>query len=94
MLLDYPEDDKNKDVIPEYVEDTTPAALTLEQQFHYTTFCSTVDKMSREQAIDMLKQVHKQMLHKENLYKHFIKFNWGLGENSFKPSLGDANETT
>lgn len=55
-----------------------PIELSLEQQFSIRSFESQVKHMSREQAQDFLVQLYEQMLVKENMYKHFLKFQWGL----------------
>ena len=52
--------------------------LSLEQQFHIRFFENQVEKMSREQAQEFLVQLYEQMLMRENMYKEFIKHQWGL----------------
>ncbi|MDY7013864.1 MAG: NblA/ycf18 family protein [Cyanobacteriota bacterium] len=52
--------------------------LSLEQQFSVRSFESQVQKMSREQAQDFLVKLYEQMLARENMYKSFIKHEWGL----------------
>jgi hypothetical protein len=34
--------------------------------------------MSREQAQDFLVKLYEQMVMRENMYKHFLKHQWGL----------------
>ncbi len=58
---------------------SNPAELTLEQQFSLRSFETQVQKMSREQAQDFLVKLYEQMLSRENMYKEFIKHEWGLG---------------
>ncbi|MBW4696078.1 MAG: NblA/ycf18 family protein [Lyngbya sp. HA4199-MV5] len=55
-----------------------PAELSLEQQFSIRSFESQVQNMSREQAQDFLVQLYEQMVMRENMYKHFLKHQWGL----------------
>ena len=59
-----------------------PMKLTLEQQFTIRSFETQVQKMSREQAQEFLVQLYRQMMVKENMYKDFIKNQWGLEPNS------------
>ena len=55
-----------------------PAELTLEQQFSLRSFETQVDQMSREQAQEFLVKLYEQMVMRENMYKHFLKHQWGL----------------
>jgi len=55
-----------------------PADLSLEQQFNIRSFATQVEKMSREQAQDFLVKLYEQMIVRENMYKAFIKHEWGL----------------
>lgn len=55
-----------------------PVELTLEQQFSIRSFETQVQKMSREQAQDFLVKLYEQMVMRENMYKHFLKHQWGL----------------
>lgn len=55
-----------------------PIELSLEQQFNIRSFESQVQKMSREQAQDFLIKMYEQMIVRENMYKSFIKHQWGL----------------
>ncbi|MEM1368190.1 MAG: NblA/ycf18 family protein [Cyanobacteria bacterium P01_H01_bin.15] len=52
--------------------------LSLEQQFNIRSFESQVQQMSREQAQEFLVKLYQQMIVRENLYKEFIKKEWGL----------------
>ena len=58
-----------------------PVQLSLEQQFNLRSFESQVAKMSREQAQDFLVKLYEQMIVRENMYKQFIKHQWGLEPN-------------
>ncbi|MEC4983394.1 MAG: NblA/ycf18 family protein [Oscillatoria sp. PMC 1068.18] len=52
--------------------------LSLEQKFNIRSFETQVQKMSREQAQDFLVKLYEQMLVRENMYKEFLKHEWGL----------------
>lgn len=55
-----------------------PIELSIEQQFTLRSFESQVKQMSREQAQEFLVQLYQQMLVRENMYKEFLKHQWGL----------------
>ena len=55
-----------------------PTGLSLEQQFSLRSFEAQVQLMSREQAQDFLVKLYEQMILRENMYKQFIKHEWGL----------------
>ncbi len=57
--------------------------LSIEQQFNLRSFQTQVEKMSREQAQNFLMQLYEQMLARENMYKEFIKHEWGLDQPSW-----------
>jgi hypothetical protein len=61
-----------------------PVELTLEQQFNLSSFKIQVDQMSQEHAQEFLVSLYEQMMIRENMYQHFLKYNWGL-----EPSLYD-----
>lgn len=52
--------------------------LSLEQQFNIRSFETQVQQMSREQAQEFLMKLYEQMIVRENLYKSFIKHQWGI----------------
>jgi hypothetical protein len=52
--------------------------LTLEQKFSIRSFESQVDRMSREQAQEFLVKLYQQMIVRENMYKEFLKHEWGI----------------
>ncbi len=54
------------------------ADLSLEQKFSLRSFQTQVEKMSREQAQDFLLRLYEEMLVRENMYKEFLKHQWGL----------------
>ena len=53
-------------------------SLSLEQQFNIRSFETQVKQMSREQAQDFLVKMYEQMIVKENMYKEFLKHQWGI----------------
>ncbi|MFP4119486.1 NblA/ycf18 family protein [Coleofasciculus sp.] len=55
-----------------------PMQLSLEQQFNIRSFETQVQQMSREQAQDFLVKLYEQMIMRENMYKEFLKHEWGL----------------
>lgn len=57
-----------------------PVELSLEQQFSIRSFETQVQQMSREQAQDFLVKLYEQMIVRENMYKQFLKHQWGLEE--------------
>lgn len=52
--------------------------LSLEQQFSLRSFETQVQRMSREQAQEFLVKLYEQMIVRENMYKSFVKHQWGL----------------
>lgn len=58
-----------------------PIQLSLEQQFNIRSFETQVKQMSREQAQDFLVKLYEQMIMRENMYKQFLKHEWGLEPN-------------
>jgi hypothetical protein len=55
-----------------------PVELSLEQQFSIRSFETQVQRMSHEQAQDFLIKLYEQMIVRENMYKQFLKHQWGL----------------
>ncbi|MEM9539615.1 MAG: NblA/ycf18 family protein [Cyanobacteria bacterium P01_E01_bin.42] len=55
-----------------------PVELSLEQKFNIRSFEMQVQQMSREQAQEFLVKLYQQMLARENMYKEFIKHEWGI----------------
>jgi len=55
--------------------------LSLEQQFNLRSFETQVQKMSHQQAQEFLIDLYQQMMVRENLYKEFLKHQWGLEDN-------------
>lgn len=54
------------------------AKMSIEQKFNLRSFETQVQQMSREQAQDFLVKLYEQMIVRENMYKEFIKHQWGL----------------
>lgn len=52
--------------------------LSVEQQFSLRAFESQVQKMSHEQAQSFLTEMYRNMIIREEMYKHFLKHQWGL----------------
>ena len=46
--------------------------LSMEQKFSHKIFADSVRQLSREEAQNLLIQLHKQMLQKDNIYKELI----------------------
>ena len=55
-----------------------PIELSLEQKFSIRSFQSQVQKMRREQSQEFLVNLYEQMIVRENMYKQFLKYEWGL----------------
>ena len=55
-----------------------PIELSLEQKFNIRSFETQVQQMSHEQAQEFLVKLYEQMIMRENMYKEFIKHQWGL----------------
>lgn len=55
-----------------------PIELSMEQEFSIRSFSDQVDRMSREQAQEFLVNLYRQMMLKEEMYKNFLKHEWGL----------------
>ncbi len=55
-----------------------PIELSLEQKFNIRSFETQVQQMSHEQAQEFLVKLYEQMIVRENMYKEFIKHQWGL----------------
>lgn len=53
--------------------------LPLETQFALTKFTTEVAGLSEEATKQMLVELYKQLLLKEEVYKRFLKESWGIG---------------
>jgi hypothetical protein len=47
-------------------------SLSIEQEFNHKIFSDRVQELSREEAQELLVQMHKQMLYKDNVYKELF----------------------
>ena len=47
-------------------------SLSIEQELNHRIFSDRVKQLSREEAQDLLVQMHKQMMFKDNLYKELF----------------------
>ncbi len=52
--------------------DKLEATLSVEQKFNHRGFSDRVKQLSREEAQELLIQMHKQMLFKDNLYRELF----------------------
>ena len=67
--------------------------LSLEQEFNLRRFSDQVRNLSREQAQDLLIELNKQMMIKDDLYKELLKPYWGIGETGWtKKCVGDLKK--
>ncbi|MGF1492756.1 MAG: NblA/ycf18 family protein [Microcoleaceae cyanobacterium] len=57
---------------------SSPSELSLEQQFNLSSFKVQVNQMSREQAQEFLIDLYQHMMQRENMYRHFLKHQWGI----------------
>jgi hypothetical protein len=57
--------------------------LSLEQQFNIKSFENEVKGLNREQAVEFLVKLYEQMLRKENMYREFLKYQWGIETTSW-----------
>jgi Phycobilisome degradation protein nblA len=46
--------------------------LSMEQEFNHRIFADYVQELSHGEAQDLLVQIHKQMMQKDNIYKQLI----------------------
>ena len=53
--------------------------LSLSEEFQLEKFFDLVQRMSREQARKFLIELHRQMMMKDKMYRHFIKQEWNIG---------------
>ncbi len=52
--------------------DRLKSSLSMEQEFNHRIFADGVKQLSREEAQELLVQMHKQSLYKDNIYKKLI----------------------
>ena len=54
------------------------ANLTIEQKFHLRQFSDRTKALSHEQAQELIVELQRQMMVKDNLFKQMIKQEWGI----------------
>ena len=97
MLAERPEDQndefKNRgDRDPEFVTPpeneemklTSLNELPFEKQFAVLSFERQVDQMSREQAQDFLKNLNRNFIAREEIYKRMLKDQWMKFDSGYK----------
>lgn len=52
--------------------------LTLEQEFSLRKIATQAKALSRQQAQELIVELQRQMMMKDNLYKQLIKHEWGI----------------
>ena len=55
-----------------------PTQLTVEQQFHLRKLADQTKALSQQQAQELIVELQRQMMVKDNLYKQMIKHEWGI----------------
>ena len=61
-----------KQIKKQLIMDKLQNSLSMEQEFNHRVFATRVQELSREEAQNLLVQMHKQMLYKDNIYKELI----------------------
>lgn len=54
------------------------SSLTLEQQFNLRRVADRTKALSQEQAQELIVELQRQIMIKDNLYKEIIKHEWGI----------------
>lgn len=52
--------------------------LTLEQEFSLKKIAAQTKNLSQQEARDLIVELQRQMMVKDNLYKQIIKQEWGI----------------
>jgi len=52
--------------------------LTIEQKFHLRQFADRTKALSQEQVQELVVELQRQMMVKDNLFKQMIKQEWGI----------------
>lgn len=52
--------------------------LTVEQQFHLRKIADQTKALSQEQAQELIVELQRHMMMKDNLFKQMIKKDWGI----------------
>ena len=55
-----------------------PTQLTIEQKFHLRRLADQTKALSQQQAQELIVELQRQMMVKDNLYKQMIKHEWGI----------------
>lgn len=55
-----------------------PVKLSLEQEFNLNKFASQVKHLSPQQAKELLVELNRQMMVKDNLYRDILKKAWSI----------------
>lgn len=53
-------------------------SLTLEQQFNLRKVADQTKALSQQQAQELIVELQRQLMIKDNLYKQIIKHEWGI----------------
>ena len=53
-------------------------SLSLEQEFSLKKISKQAQALSRQEAQELIVELQRQMMIKDNLYKQMIKHEWGL----------------
>lgn len=60
------------------MEDYSTNSLTLEQQFNLRKVADRTKSLSQQQAQELIIELVRQLMVKDNLYKQIIKHEWGI----------------
>ena len=52
--------------------------LTIEQKFHLRRVADQTKALSQQQAQELIVELQRQMMIKDNLFKQIIKHEWGI----------------
>lgn len=52
--------------------------LTIEQKFHLRKVADQTKALSQQQAQELIVELQRQLMMKDNLFKQMIKHEWGL----------------
>lgn len=53
-------------------------SLTIEQEFHLRKIADQTRALSQQQAHELIVELQRQMMIKDNLFKQIIKHEWGI----------------
>lgn len=60
------------------MEDYSANSLTLEQQFDLRKVADRTKSLSPQQAHELIIELQRQLMIKDNIYKQIIKHEWGI----------------